>query len=65
MKLKAKVAKTDEGTASYAVEFMGKTYPVDPGQKTINIEGVVFTIDGAPAEEKPAEEPKKKTTKKK
>lgn len=65
MKLIAKVAKIDEGTASYTVEFMGKTYPVNPGQKTINIEGVVFTIEEAPAEKEKAEEPKKKTSKKK
>lgn len=62
MKLKAYAAKTDEGTASYAVDFMGKTYPVDPGQKTIAIEGVNFTIEGAPEK---AAEPEKKTSKKK
>ena len=50
MKLKAYTAKSDEGTASYAVDWMGKTYPVNPGQKEIAIEGVTFSIEGADAE---------------
>lgn len=63
MKLTAYVAKTDEGTASYAVDYMGKTYPVDPGQKTANIDGVIFSIEGNEVpekEEKPAKTSKKK-----
>lgn len=67
MKLKSFVAKTDEGTAGYAVEWMGKTYPVDPGQKEIKIEDVVFPLEGEhliPAK-KEAAEPEKKTSKKK
>ncbi len=46
MKLTPFVKKTDEGTACFVVEFMGNTYPVNPGQKTIKIENVVFPIDG-------------------
>lgn len=70
MKLKAFTTKTDEGTASYAVEWMGKTYPVNPGQKEIAIDGVTFPIEGTdePAKkEEPAKkaEPEKKTSKKK
>lgn len=70
MKLKAFTTKTDEGTANYAVEWMGKTYPVNPGQKEIAIDGVTFPIEGAdePAKkEEPAKkaEPEKKTSKKK
>lgn len=72
MKLKAFTTKTDEGTAGYAVEWMGKTYPVNPGQKEITIDGVTFPIEGEnltpakpePAEE-PAEKPEKKSSKKK
>lgn len=67
MKLKAYAAKGDDGTASYAVDFMGKTYPVNPGQKEIAIDGVTFPIEGAEAPAKEADEPKteKKTSKKK
>ena len=66
MKLKAYAAKTDEGTASYAVDFMGKTYQVDPGQKEIAIDGVIFAIEGAEAPAKEAEpKTEKKTSKKK
>lgn len=72
MKLKAFTTKTDEGTAGYAVEWMGKTYPVNPGQKEITISGVTFPLEGEhltpakpePAEE-PAEKPEKKSSKKK
>lgn len=66
MKLKAYVAKSDEGTAGYAVDFMGKTYPVNPGQKEIAIDGVIFAIEGAEAPAKEAEpKTEKKTSKKK
>lgn len=70
MKLKAFTTKTDEGTASYAVEWMGKTHPVNPGQKEIAIDGVTFPIEGAEAPAKKAApakeaEPEKKTSKKK
>lgn len=59
MKLKAITTKGKEGTSSYVVEFMGKTYPVDPGQKEIFIDGVIFPIEH---EEAPAT--KTKTAKK-
>ena len=66
MKLRAYVAKTDEDAASYAVDFMGKTYPVNPGQKEIAIDGVIFAIEGAEAPAKEAEpKTEKKTSKKK
>lgn len=66
MKLKAYVAKSDEGTAGYAVDFMGKTYPVKPGQKEIAIDGVIFAIEGAEAPAKEAEsKTENKTSKKK
>ena len=68
MKLKAFTTKTDEGTASYAVEWMGKTYPVNPGQKEITIDGVTFPIEGenlAPTKPEPAEKPEKKSSNKK
>lgn len=70
MKLKAFTTKTDEGTANYAVEWMGKTYPVNPGQKEIAIDGVTFPIEGTGAPAKKAApakeaEPEKKTSKKK
>lgn len=65
MILKSFTTKTDEGTAGYAVEWMGKTYPVNPGQKNIEIDGVVFPIEGenltpATKEEEPAKKSKKK-----
>ena len=66
MKLTTYVAKDKDGTAHYAVDFMGKTYPVDPGQKQVTIDGVNFALDGehlTPKQEKA--EPEKKTTKKK
>ena len=45
---------------------MGKTYPVDPGQKEIAIDGVIFAIEGAEAPAKEAEpKTEKKTSKKK
>lgn len=66
MKLKVSVAKTDDGTVSYTVDFMGKTYPVNPGQKEIAIDGVIFAIEGAEAPAKEAEpKTEKKTSKKK
>ena len=67
MKLKAYVvAKNDDGTAGYEVGFMGKTYQVNPGQKEIAIDGVVFAIEGAEAPAKEAEpKTEKKTSKKK
>lgn len=44
MKLLPFTSKTEEGTAGYFVEFLGKTYPVDPGQDRITINGVNFPI---------------------
>lgn len=65
MKLLPFTSKTEEGTAGYFVEFLGKTYPVDPGQETIAIEGVNFQIDTeayklAQKEEEPEAKPAKK-----
>ena len=45
MQLKPFVTSTDEGTASFAVSFMGETVPVNPGQETVRINGVNFSID--------------------
>ena len=45
MQLKPFVTNTDEGTASFAVSFMGETVPVNPGQETVRINGVNFSID--------------------
>lgn len=44
MKLIPFTSKSDEGTAGYFVEFLGSTYPVDPGQEQITINGVNFPI---------------------
>lgn len=65
MKLKSFVTKTDEGTAGYAVEWMGTTYPINPGQKEIQIEDVIFPIEGDHLVASKEEEPAKKTSKKK
>lgn len=77
MKLEPMVTATDEGAASYAVEFQGQTYAVNPGQERIKINGVNFQIDTtgyAPAEEpsdnqtrdwpEPEEAPKPKKSRK-
>lgn len=77
MQLKPFVTSTDEGTASFAVSFMGETVPVNPGQETVRINGVNFQIDTtgyAPAEEpsdnqtrdwpEPEEAPKPKKSRK-
>lgn len=45
MQLKPFVTSTDDGTASFAVSFMGETVPVNPGQETVRINGVNFSID--------------------
>lgn len=65
MKLLPFTSKTEEGTAGYFVEFLGKTYPVDPGQENITIEGVNFPIATeayklAQKEDEPEAKPAKK-----
>ena len=62
MKLIPFTSKTDEGTAGYFVEFLGKAYPVDPGQEHITIDGVNFPIatEAYEAEQKEEDKPAKK-----